>query len=141
MSALTEVDHKQAGLGLLAANPVLTVYDGQLPDAATDLTPPFVLVYTFCEWPDADPAQSLSAESGTCVTTWYCHCVGASDTASLVVAAQVRASLLDQRPAVAGRSVDLIRMVSSLPPQRDEALRRVVMDTVTVYELRTRPGT
>jgi hypothetical protein len=139
MSVLTEVDHKAAGLALLQGNAALTVYDGRLPDAATDVTPPYVLVYTFVEWPDADPAQSLNAASGTCVVTWYCHCVGSSDYASLVVAGQVRSSLLDQRPAITGRSVDLIRMVSSLPPQRDETLRRAVMDTVVVYQLQTRP--
>jgi hypothetical protein len=140
VSPPTEVDHKAAGLALLQANTNLVVYDGRLPDSVTDVAPPFVLVYTFCEWPDRDEAQSLSGESGTCVVTWYCHCVGSSDTASLVVAGQVRTALLDQRPTIAGRSVDRIRFVSSLPPQRDETLRRAVLDTVAVYQLQTRPG-
>lgn len=140
MSVLTEVDHKAAGLDLLEANAALAVYDGKLPDSATDVTPPFVLVYTVIEWPNGDPAQSLSGESATCLTYWYCHCVGSTDTASLVVAAQVRRSLLDVRPVVAGRVCDLIRFEASLPPQRDEVLRRAVFDTVVVYKLQTRPA-
>lgn len=139
MSVLTEVDHKAAGLTLLQANAALTVYDGALPAAETDVAPPYVLVYTFVEWPPGDAAQGLDGESRTCVVTWYCHCVGGNDTASTVVAAQVRASLLNQRPTIPGRSCDLIEQVQSLPPARDETLRRVVMDTVAVYQLRTRP--
>ena len=140
MSAPVEVAHKAAGLTLLQANTNLVVYDGRLPDSATDIAPPYVLVYTVVTWPDADRAQGLDGLSGTCVTYWYCHCVGASDTASVVVAGQVRSSLLDQRPVIAGRSCDLIRFEASQQPVRDEALRRPVFDTVHVYRLQTRPG-
>jgi hypothetical protein len=139
MTAPTEVDHKAVGLALLTAAG-LTVYDGKLPDSATDVAPPYVLVYTFAAWPDADGAQGLDGLSGTCVVTWYCHCVGGNDTAALVVAGRVRAALLDQRPTIAGRSVDMIRHMSSLLPDRDEALRRSVIDHVHVYQLQTRPG-
>lgn len=140
MSAPTEVDHAAAGLALLEAHPDLVVYDGRLPDAATDITPPYVLVYTHVEWPAGGGEQSLSGESGTCVTTWYCHCVGSSAVASTVVAGLVRVALLDQRPTIAGRVCDLIRMVQVLPPYRDETLRRPVLDTVAVYQLKTRPA-
>ena len=139
MTAPTEVDHKTALLTLLAgAGP--PVYDGKLPDSATDVTPPYLLVYTFFAWPDGDPAQSLDGTSGTCVVTQYVHCVGSNDTAALVVAGLARQVLLDQRPTIPGRTVDMVRHMTSLLPDRDETLRRSVIDHLHVYQLQTRPG-
>jgi hypothetical protein len=135
-----EADHAEAGLALLAAVPALTVYDGALPGSATDVLPPYVLVYTTVEWPDGDEDNSLDGLSGTCVTRWYCHCVGGTAAAARAVANQVRSALLDVRPPVPGRNCNLIRQDSALPPARDESLARVVMDAVVVYRLETRPA-
>lgn len=135
-----EADHAEAGLALLQANAALTVYDGALPADKTDLNPPWVLVYTTVEWPEADPNNGLDGRSGTCTARWYCHCVGSNAAAARAVTHQVRSSLLDVRPTVTGRVCGLIRQESAVPPQRDESLGRVVMDAVVVYRLETRPG-
>lgn len=139
MTAPTEVDHQVAVMALLAgAGP--PIHEGKLPDSATDVTPPYILVYAFFAWPDADPAQGLDGLSGTCVLTLYLHCVGSNDTAALAVGGLARTALLDKRPTIAGRSVGLIRHISSPLPDRDETLRRAVVDHVHVYQLQTRPG-
>ena len=136
-----EVAHQQAGLELLRDNvSIAAVYDGALPSSVDEVVLPYLLVYTTVEWPNADPDNGLDGRSGTCLTTWYVHAVGANVTASLAISGQARTSLLDVRPTIAGRQCGLIRQESTQPSRRDETLGQVVQDTVTVYTLRTRPG-
>lgn len=138
---VAEVAHQQAGLELLRDNAnIAAVYDGALPGSVDELELPYVLVYTTVEWPNGDPGNSLDGRSGTCLTTWYVHAVGANAVASLAISGQARSSLLDVRPTISGRQCGLIRQESTQPTRRDETLGQVVQDTVTVYTLRTRPG-
>jgi len=140
VSDLLDDAHARAGLDLLEANAALTVFDGVVDSPTPD--PPFVLVYTTVEWlsgPDA-MANSLDHLSETCRVTWVCHCVGLTAAASRAVVMQVRSSLLDQRPVIAGRVCGLISQTDVQAPVRDETTGRLVMDTVVTYELLTAPG-
>jgi hypothetical protein len=135
-----DADHADAGLTLLRGNNALRVYDGALPGSVATVVRPYVLVYTTVEWPAGEETNSLDGLSGTCITSWICHCVGDNATAARAVANQVRAALLDVVPVIAGRECGPIRQGSVLPPQRDETLGTPVMDAIVVYELLTRPG-
>lgn len=138
---ILEVAHAQAGHDLLIANASLTVYIGNLPPSVTTVTPPYVLVYTTVEFLAAgeDRARGIDGLASTCLTTWYCHCVGSTEVASIAVSGQVRASLLNVRPTVAGRICDRIAQVSASPINPDEALGTSVFDVLAIYELETRP--
>lgn len=137
-----EVAHANAGLDLIRAltAPALTVYEGVLPPNVTALAPPWVLVYTAIEWPDADENASIVHESSTCITTWYCYCSGTTDTSVLAVTGRVRAALLDVTPTVDGRTCGRISQVSSEPPRPHEGTGTSVLTALSIYELMTRPG-
>lgn len=131
--------HAQAGLALLDADAVLTVYDGKVPDPTP--APPYVLVYTTVARPsgEAGAANALDGASQTFVTRWMCHCVGESAAAARAVAMRVRAALLDQRPTIAGRSCNPIRQDDVQSPVKDETTGRPVMDLVATYSMITTP--
>lgn len=140
MTDLLDELHAQAGLDLLEANAALVVFDGKVPDPTPN--PPYVLVYTVVEWPSGDGgfANALDHLSVTCRTTWYCHCVGLTAAAARAVGMQVRSSLLDKRPTIAGRECGLIAQIETVPPQRDETTGRLVMDAIGVYQMTSAPG-
>lgn len=126
--------HAQAGLALLHANPDLVVYDDEkVPPGATR----YVRVYTHIERPAGHTGNRLTGNSDTVVTRWYCHCVGENDTSARAVAMLVRASLLNVRPTIAGRSCDKIKQDAAQPARRDESARPLVVDLVQVYRLTT----
>lgn len=120
----------EAGLNLLRADPVLTVYDGRVPDGAAL---PYVLVYSRVAWPRDGVGNTITGTSVTATATWNCHCVGESATAARVLQQRVRAALLNQTPAVAGRSCGQIKQDEVLAPNRDESLGGLVMDGVSIY--------
>lgn len=130
--------HARTGLDLLNGAAPLIVYEGEVPAPYPE--PPYVLVYTEVSWPDAGDANALDHMSVTCVTRWYCHCVGETEAAARAVGMQVRAALLNVRGAVAGRNCGLIRQVDSSPPGKDETLGTAVFDGVAVYEMTSAPG-
>lgn len=121
-----------AALNLVA--PPIPVYDGKVPDGAA---PPYVLVYTTVDRPDADPGNAADGRSRVFVARWICHCVGGGSTAvaARAVAQQVRTALLDVRPSIAGLNPGLIRLEQSQPPTRDEQTGSLVLDAVEVYRL------
>lgn len=124
-----------AGLDLLRADTSLTVYpdaEGYVPNSLPDH---YVRVYTHIEWPTGAPGDSLDGLSGSPTVRWYCHCIGANDIAARAVAQRVRTQLLNQRPAVTGLGLGLIRQEFTAPPTRDESTGAVVMDAVAVYRL------
>lgn len=124
----------KAGLDLLAADGLLTVFDGAVPNPTPP--PPYVVVYTSIEWPPDDPvATALDGLTGRAVVRWICHCVGANQQASREVATRVRTQLLNIRPAIAGVQPGLIRHEQDQPPTRDETTGSVVIDSVHVYRL------
>ena len=130
--------HAAAGLNLLRADTALTVHDGRVPDGAV---PPYVVVYTTVEWPTDDPDNGIDHLSTTCVTRWFCHCVGSNAAAARAVAGRVRVALLDVRPPIPGRVCERIKSeAASAPPRRDESTGRLVMDAVQVYRMRSRPA-
>ena len=139
---VTEVDHARACLDLLAANASLTVHEGELPVGATTVTPPFVSVIAVVEWLPRreDRSGGLDGLSGTCLVSLYCRCVGETVDATLAVSGQVRSSLLNARPTIAGRVVNMIEQVSTSPVEPNEQLGRSLFEVLAIYELETRPG-
>lgn len=124
----------QAGIDLLRSDALLTVYDGYVPNTHSL---PYVLVYTYTEWPGGSPADALDGVSGAPVARWYCHCVGETSIAAVAVAQRVRSLFLNARlniglPAV---NVGLVYQESATPPQRDESTGSLLMDSVAVYRL------
>lgn len=140
MTDLLDEQHAQAGLAALAANPNLrlaadptasNVFDGKVPDPTPD--PPWVLVYTRVAWPRDGIGTSLTEQQVTVTTTYTCHCVGLTAAAARAVAMQVRSSLLNFRPTIAGRNCSPIKQDDATDPDRDESTGRLVMDAVGVY--------
>jgi hypothetical protein len=121
-----------AGLNLLRADANLNVLDGSVP---TGTVPPYVLVYTTVEWPDAAPGDALDGLSGSPVVRWYLHCVGGNEIAARGVAQRARTQLLNQRPTIIGLALGLIKQEQALSPVRDETTGKLVMDAVCVYRL------
>ena len=132
MTDLLDETHAQVAFGLLAANPNLTnVFDGAVPSPTPD--PPYVLVYSRVAWPRDGIGTSLAGMQVTITTTWTCHCVALNAAAARHVGMQVRASLLNARPVIAGRNCSPIKQDDSVDPTRDETTGRLVMDAVSVY--------
>lgn len=132
MTDLLEEQHAQAGLLALAANPNLVhVYDGFVPSPTPD--PPYVLVYSRVAWPRDGIGTALSAQQVTITTTYTCHCVGLSSAAARAVQMQVRSTLLNLRPVIAGRNCSPIKQDESLDPDRDESTGRLVMDGISIF--------
>lgn len=137
MTDLLDKLHADAGVAFLQANTNLTVHAEKVPDGART---PYVKVYSYTEWPQTGDANALDGRSVTCTVRWYCHCVGATEAAARAVAGQVRESLLNKRPAVAGRSVGLIYQEASTVPRPDESTGTAVYDQVAVYAATSAPG-
>ena len=132
MTDLLDELHAQVGLTLLDANPnILNVFDTVVPNPTPN--PPYVLVYTSVSWPRDGIGTSLTEQQVTITTTINCHCVGATATAARVVGGQVRDSLLNVRPSIAGRNCSPIKQADSVPPSRDESLGYPVFDAIAVY--------
>lgn len=126
--------HARAGLGLLIADPGLTVYEGFVPNG---FALPYVLVYTSVEWPEEGEGQSFDATTSTCVTHWYTHSAAVTEQAARAVAGRVRGRLVNVRPDIPGRSCCLIQQESSLPAVRDQTTGTTVFDIVAAYVLTT----
>lgn len=125
--------HTQAGIARLQADSTLVVV-ADTP-IGVNQAPPYVRVYVHIERPADHHGNKLSGTSDAYVVRWYCHCVGANDTSSRAVAMRVRSALLDYRPTITGRDCGLIRMESSVPPQRDESTGVMVIDTLQIFTM------
>lgn len=126
-------DHAQAFLAPLVANANLgasRVFDGKVPDGSV---PPYVLVYLQIAWPRDGIGTALSAQQVTITATATIHSVGLNAAAARVVDMQVRSSLLNVRPVIAGRNCSPIKQDVAEPPDRDESTGKLVMDAVSVY--------
>ncbi len=133
MSDTLDESHAQVGLVALNANPALTgkVFDGKVPDPTPN--PPYVLTYCQVMWPRDGLGTSLGAQQVTITTTYTCHCVGLTAALARAVAMQVRSSLLNLRPIIAGRNCSPIKQDDVQPPDRDESTGRLVMDLVCTF--------
>lgn len=140
MTDLLDEQHAQVVLGLLGGNAALTVLDGVVPDPWPPL--PYVLVYTQTAWPAgaAGIGNALDHNSVTCVTTGYVHCVGETAAACRAVAMQVRSSLLDAQPTIAGRNCTRLTLDDAGAPVKDETTGRAVMDMTVVCSFTSVPG-
>jgi hypothetical protein len=132
---LLDETHAQVAITALAANPNLTssrVFDGRVPDG-TDPALGYVLVYCTVSWPRDGIGTALTAQQVTLTTTYTCHCVGLNARAARAVAMEVRASLLNLKPNITGRSCSPIKQDDAQPPDRDESTGHLVMDAVSVF--------
>lgn len=141
-------DHFDAFKALLAAAPggppSLAVYDGAVPDGASA---PYALVYFSIATPDgqaAPDAVSLHGDSDVIDARAIVHCVGAepeAQRAARAVAGRVRAAVLNQRLAIAGRDCAPIRWIDGQPAARNEDIPgSPIFDEVDVYGWRSVPG-
>jgi hypothetical protein len=128
-----------AVLGLLRADPTYNTlcptYDGVVPAGAV---PPYRQVYFNLTRPSEDADNAADGLSRVWVLYTYVHNVGGGTDASgaRAVAQRSRTQLLDQRPAVTGLSVGMLRLEDAQPPERDETTGKPVMDAVQTYRLR-----
>jgi hypothetical protein len=128
-------DHADVFLALLAADPLLTTYDGAIPKPG----PPaeqYALVYFYVETPDglvAPDKVRLSGDSDVVESRAYVHCVGGTAASARAISGRVRARVLNVRPVVTNRVCFPIRWREGQPPRRDEETGRLVMDQVDVY--------
>ena len=123
-----------AGLDLLRADTGLTVFDGAVTSNPTP-PPPYVVVYTAIAW-RGTRGDSMDGLSRSPIVRWTCHCVGGNAEAARAIAQRVRTQLLNQRPAIAGLDLGLIRFEQGgEPPTRDESTGQLVEDAVVVYRL------
>lgn len=141
--------HADAILGLLRADPQLTVYPAanNLPGSASgivpdDANPPYVAVHIYVERPlgDGGTGEALDGLTSRARCYVYCHCVGMDEIGARAVAQRVAALLLDVRPAVSGRQAFPIRYESGQPPRNDEATGRLASELTDVYRLETVPA-
>lgn len=132
-------DHADAGLDLLRADSLLTVYDGKVTGTADH----YVIVYSFRLRPDGLTAPDkipLSGQSIAVDMRMYCHCVGTTASAARAIQGRVEARLLDVTPTVAGRMCGPIRLLDGLQGQRSEETLTSVFDNVDVYGWGSVPG-
>lgn len=132
---LVDQELVDAGLALLRADSRLVVWPDPAGARPETPDPPYVMVWAAVEWPPGMPEGSLAARSVVAHTRWWCHCVGATPEAAAVVAARVRAALLDARPTVTGRSCGQIWQEASRPPSRDTSTGIEVTDITAVYRM------
>lgn len=138
MADLLDEQHAQAGLALLEAGDPDRVHDGRVPDGAAL---PYHLVYTTVRWPagEAGAANALDAQAVTVIAEWTVHSVAETAADARAMQMRARASLLNRRPAIAGRSCGLIRQDEVRAPVRDETTGRLVMDAVSIYSMISAP--
>ena len=132
MSDQLDETHAQVGLAALAANPMLVVFDGVVPNPTPD--PPYLLAYTRVEWPRDGIGTAINGTQVTITTTYTLHCVGLTAAAARAVQMQARSSLLNLRPVIAGRNCSPIKQVEARSAARDETTGRLVMDAVSKYD-------
>lgn len=121
----------EAGLDLLRADTALVVHHTVVPP---NTRPPYVVVYARVDWPIEASGNSLDGLATSPTVRWYCHCVGETGEAAIALGERVRAQLLNQRFAVAGLDVGLIRQeAGGGQPQRNEATGSPRVDQVVVY--------
>lgn len=127
--------HAQVALGQLEADLELgpsKVFDSIVPKPTP--APPWVLVYTTVAWPRDGVGTSLAGQQVTVTTTINTHAVGETAAAARALATQVRSSLLNIRPVIAGRNCSLIKQADSQPPALDESLSTPYFDAIAVFD-------
>lgn len=131
--------HIDAGLTLLRATgyPVYPDVNGYTPENPAR---PYMRVYTSIQQPTDGMANALSGTSATWVTRWYVHAVADNEYAAEDLAALGRTALVDARPTIAGRAVNMIDQEASEPTRRDTSGPDPVFDRVDVYTMQTAPG-
>jgi len=124
--------HAVAFLALLDADPVLTVYDGQVDDNAAK---PYVVVYFYGTPQRGDDLTAESRETKTRATV---HCVGETAASARIIAQRVQAAVLDKTPVIAGRICWAIEAEYTQPPIRDEYTGVPAHDAISVYVMKSK---
>lgn len=137
--------HVQAVLDRLASHgsPVLTVFDGRVPNTDPPTAPPFVLVRCTVRAMgarDRPDASDLTFRSLPVEVTARIHSVGESARAVRALTARVSAALLDWTPTVTGRSCAPMRHMDSADMPPDEATGIAYHEVADVYRFVSHPA-
>lgn len=126
--------HAAALLALLSAAPGVTAHDGAVPDGAA---PPYVVLRT-----SSGPRTrtGLRAVSDLVTVDAWCHSVGETREQAQWLADRVADALVDEVPAVTGRTCWPIEHLASQPVARDDDTRPPLMHAVDVFRLRSVPS-
>lgn len=129
--------HANAVFALLAADPLLTVYDGKVPNTIDPKVNPYVVAYFAGSFPDLQ-FRGIAHTFQLRITL---HCVGGSSKAARVIADRVRAVLMDVTPVVSGRVCYPLRYEEDTsPPLTNEVTGSQVVDQIEPYVLRSVPA-
>lgn len=137
--------HVQAVLDRLGSHgsPVLTVFDGRVPDADPPTVPPYVLVRCTVRAMgarDRPDASDLIMRSLAVEVTARIHSVGESARAVRALTNRVSAALLDWTPTVATRSCAPMRHLDSADMPPDEATGIAYHEVADVYRFVSHPA-
>lgn len=138
--------HANAAFALLDANPVITgrVYVEEVPRPWPE--PPYVVVRAAVSRPQDGAANALGPDSAgklsvTFRVSWNINCIGETAASARAYGMQVRESLLDIRPTIAGRNCNpIVQDDGTAPAQIDESTGTPVWNLPFVYSLITVPG-
>jgi hypothetical protein len=137
MTDLLDTAVVAAGMTLLQADSLLTVYDSNRP---TDAPRPYVLVYPVTSRPDPAGSNALDGLSRTLDVRLICHCVGDTRESTTAVAQRVRTALLDQIPVIPGHPTAVAGLVKqqsdSTAPNPDRTIGDLIFDEVVIYHFR-----
>lgn len=139
------LDHANAILGLLRANPLLTVWpaadgtagsgQGIVPPGSL---PPYVAVH-ISGGPQV--GETINRASSRAAYRVDVHCAGATHDAALAVADIVDATLVDVIPTIPGRSCRQIRRdPGDRAPRVDESVSPPVWSRLITFVLESGPG-
>lgn len=101
---------------------------------------PYFRVYTAIQQAPDGAANALDGLSATWLTRAVVHAVADNEYAAEDLAALGRAALVDLRPTIAGRAVNMIDHEANEPTRRDTSGPDPVFDRVDVYTMQTAPG-
>jgi hypothetical protein len=128
-------EHSAPILAALTSPPTgMRMFDGPV---TANTTPPYFVVYISVVTPEA---VGLEASADLVETTARVHSVGASATATRIVADWVYAALAGVRPVVAGRDCQRIRLIDGRPLDVNEETGQRVLNQVDVYRYTSVPG-
>lgn len=131
-----------AGLDLLRAGGVLTVYPDAQGFVPVQLVPPYVRAYASVGWPKGGDANAIDGLSVTAAVRWYVNLVAETEPGCFELAGLVRERLLNQVPAVAGRANGMIYFEadSGEQAQRSELGSAPLYVLTVVYAMLSAPG-
>jgi hypothetical protein len=126
--------HALAVEALLAGNAHLTPFGRPVPNLTE---PPYMRWFLSLDNEDGEGLCGTSDTAHWRITT---HSVGWDDVMAYIVSDQVRATLLDAAPAVAGWSSERIKHETGVNPRPDRSTGVEVIDVTDVWTFMSTPA-